>query len=294
MTMMPDRPQLSFENVVFATDFSKHSEVAGQYAGLFAQHTGAWLVAMHAFIPLRPAITVEMEGFTASEQRATAEKMLEEIAAKLAPAGTRWRTLLVEGEPEEMTACIQKFTGSTLVVLGTQGKGRIRHHLIGSTAEEVLRTLSCPVMTVGPHVAPPGTAISFKNILYATDFSPEAMKAAVYAVTLAQAFGAHLHILNVLTLDDVSSVKELHEKQRGFHRELNKLVPEEAKVFMEPSSYVELGEVRERILEHAKENKIDLIVIGPRSSDKVKMPFGRGLTYRLIAEAECPVMTLRQ
>lgn len=294
MTMKPERPELSFDNVVFATDFSKYSETAGQYAGLFAQYSGAWLVTMHAFIPLRPAITVEMEGFTISEQRQTAEKMLEEAAAKLAPEGTRWRTLLVEGEPAEMTARIEQFTGSTLVVLGTQGKGRIKHHLVGSTAEEVLRTLSCPVMTIGPHVPAPGKALCFKNILYATDFSPEAMKAATYAVTLAQAFGAHLHILNVLTLDGVESVHELHEKQRGFHRELDKLVPEEAKVFMEPSSYVELGEVRERILEHAKAHKIDLIVIGPRSSDKVKMPFGRGLTYRLIAEAECPVMTLRK
>jgi nucleotide-binding universal stress UspA family protein len=294
MTMKPERPELSLDYVVFATDFSGHSEVAGQYAGLFAQYSGARLVAMHSFIPLRPAITVEMEGFTSTEQRHTAEKNLEEVAARLAPAETRWQTVLLEGEPAEMVARIEQLPGSSLLVMGTQGKGRIQHHLIGSTAEDLLRSVTCPVMTVGPNVLTPGKTLTFRNILYATDFSPEAMQAAVYAVTLAQAFGAHLHILNVLTLDEVGSVDELHAKQRAFHRELNKLVPDEARAFMEPSSYVELGEVRERILEHAKAHRIDLIVVGPRSIEKVRMPFGRGLTYRLIAEAECPVMTLRQ
>ena len=40
--------------------------------------------------------------------------------------------------------------------------------------------------------------VSFQRIVYATDFSPEAAKACVFALSFAHYFGAHLYLCHVL------------------------------------------------------------------------------------------------
>ena len=45
---------------------------------------------------------------------------------------------------------------------------------------------------------PPKQPINFQRIVYATDFSPEAAKACVFALSFAQDFGAHLYLCHVL------------------------------------------------------------------------------------------------
>lgn len=41
--------------------------------------------------------------------------------------------------------------GADLVVIGTHGRGGLAHMLLGSAAEQVLRSTSCPVLTVRPN-----------------------------------------------------------------------------------------------------------------------------------------------
>jgi hypothetical protein len=82
--------------------------------------------------------------------------------------------------------------------------------------------------TVGPHAnetsAPRG---QFREILYATDFSPESLDAAAYAVSLAQEFQSRLVLLHVIQrrrAGDLVSITELRRVltknfcARSFHR----------------------------------------------------------------------------
>jgi hypothetical protein len=49
------------------------------------------------------------------------------------------------------------------------------------------------VVTVGPHVKPVcSETFPFARILFATDFTSAAAKAAIYAVTFAEVFGAKI------------------------------------------------------------------------------------------------------
>ena len=47
-------------------------------------------------------------------------------------------------------------------------------------------------------MSPPELPINFQKIVYATDFSPEAAKACVFALSFAQDFGAHLYLCHVV------------------------------------------------------------------------------------------------
>jgi hypothetical protein len=57
MNMEIDR-DLTFDAVVFGTDFFESSQVTGRYAALFARHFNADLIVAHAFTLVQPAMEV--------------------------------------------------------------------------------------------------------------------------------------------------------------------------------------------------------------------------------------------
>ena len=82
--------------------------------------------------------------------------------------------------------------------MGTHGRHGISHLLVGSVAERVVRTASCPVLTlehpehefVVPTLRPPpgseAVMIALKQILVATDFSEPSDAALAYGRELAR------------------------------------------------------------------------------------------------------------
>jgi nucleotide-binding universal stress UspA family protein len=88
------------------------------------------------------------------------------------------QTVLTQGNPWlEMSGVIGD-AGIDLVVMGTHGRGVIGTLVLGSVAEQVLRQASCPVLTVGPEVAPSLVDHDkLSHILFATDFSEGSMHA---------------------------------------------------------------------------------------------------------------------
>jgi hypothetical protein len=54
----------------------------------------------------------------------------------------------VLGTPAEAIIDYAGATGTSLIVMGTHGRTGLAHLLIGSVAEQVVRTAPCPVLTV--------------------------------------------------------------------------------------------------------------------------------------------------
>lgn len=92
---------------------------------------------------------------------------------------------LLEGDPKEMIPELADIQAPSLIMLGTHGGGRFKRGIIGSVAEQILRSTLWPSMTVGPQVGSnPSIKFPFERILYATDFTPEAAHAVSYALLL--------------------------------------------------------------------------------------------------------------
>jgi nucleotide-binding universal stress UspA family protein len=164
-----------------------------------------------------------------------------------------------------------------LIVLGTTSKHGLMKLALGSTAEEVIRTAYCPVLTVGPHVRRPGEGpVSFRRIVYATDFSAQAAKGADLALALGRTEGAKVYLCHVL--GDKAAKKAL--------------VPEGAHCWCDPECVVEHGKAAEAILALAKRVDADLIVLGARKASFWVEFVRTGLTPALLAEATCPVLTV--
>jgi len=60
-------------------------------------------------------------------------------------------TMLATGIPYREIIRKARETGSDLVVIGTHGRTGVEHVIFGSTAERVVRTSACPVLSVRLH-----------------------------------------------------------------------------------------------------------------------------------------------
>ena len=135
--------------------------------------------------------------------------------------------------------------------------------------------------------------ISVRQIVYATDFSPESLAGAPFATSLAQQFQAKLTLLHV-----IEKIEDTGRRPSSIDlalQRLEKLVPEEARLWCSPKPSVQLGPSADCILQEALNSKADLIVLGVRAAAghlgaATHLPWTTA--HKVIAQAHCPVLTI--
>jgi nucleotide-binding universal stress UspA family protein len=178
--------------------------------------------------------------------------------------------------------------------------------LLGSVAEDILRHASCPVLTVGPKVS--GRAklpaiqsrgrdlapveLELRQIVFATNFDQDSQFVAREAVSLAEEFRARLTLLHVI--EDYTQLGSRPGPMDDGVDRLKSLVPKDAALQYLPEAVLEFGSPPDRILRVASEREADMIVLGARSaSDPGTTHLPWTTAHHVIAQAHCPVLTLR-
>jgi nucleotide-binding universal stress UspA family protein len=290
-----DKPVLDLKTVVYATDFSLCSQNAGLYAARIAAYFSAKLLVAHAFRLSQAALEVETGDRKVSQQRVDLKNLLSKEALHLGMNSMEVTPTLLEGDPKDAIPRLADRNEPSMIVLGTHGGGRLERGIIGSVAEEILRSTRWPALTVGPKVqsVTPKT-LPFERILFATDFTPVAASAATYAVMLAEAFGARIDVLNVIHDSVIGHPEPLSDLRNRFYGILDGLLPQQALEFCDPITFVTMGNAFDRILEHIREQSIDLLVLGIRKTSHLGMEMRTSAAFRIIVGAECPVLTIRR
>jgi universal stress protein A len=142
----------SFTKILTAIDFSENSECAFDYALTLATQFNAELTIIHVInepVDLRgfyvPHISFEQ---LEKEIEESAVKMMETFCNTKLGTFSNYKTSIMTGIPsDEITAAATRIDAS-LIVLGTHGRTGLDRILFGSTAERVVRSASCPVLTV--------------------------------------------------------------------------------------------------------------------------------------------------
>ena len=294
MPLIEERVSVSVKKILLATDFSSASGKAAAYARALARRFSSTVEIAHVF---DPSVVTSYEeaivGLPADERRRTVSEDIERLRDDLSASGIDVRTTLAEGHrPFATLLKIAKDQEVDLIVAGTESKSGMERLMLGSTAEEVIRNAECPVLTVGPNAKIPSDApLAFQTIVYATDFSAEAAKAAVYALSFAQDSGAHLYFCYVLDLQiDAAAKSEFVDG--AFQSALKGMIPESSYDWCSPECVVEHGNAAKAILALAERVHADLIVLGARKASFWLTRIERGVTPDLLAQATCPVMTV--
>lgn len=285
------KARISLQNILYATDFSRYSHSALPYARSIARKYGSRIVAVHV-ISLSPFTTSSpTQAWQAMVAQAVRES--KEAMKGLEPQwkGIPHETLVRRGNIWTELSTIIGEKDINLIITGTHGRTGISKLLMGSVAETIFRHAPCPVLTIGPDISgEPDSFADIHIILYPTDFRPESLTAASYAISLAQENQARLYLLHVV--ESAASVEE----EASLRNRLRSLVPPEAELSCAPKALVEFGTAAQKILDLAEELAVDLIVLGPKRTPIVPggTHLGVSTAYKVASQAICPVLTVRR
>jgi nucleotide-binding universal stress UspA family protein len=141
-----------FKKILVPVDFSAHSAEAVRYAADLSRRCEASVELLHVFQTMAyalpegyvvpsgsqlQAILNEFESQLAADKRAAEEAGALNVATKLLQGGVATEILRCAKEHE-----------CDLLVMGTHGRTGMKHVLLGSVAEYLVRVAPCPVLTV--------------------------------------------------------------------------------------------------------------------------------------------------
>ena len=302
---------IGFKHVLIATDFSNASQQALAYALAIARRYGSSLSIVHA-IPPGPRDPIPLEALPRELNRRQfdAEEQMKRLGENLRLEDLNYHTLLQQGPVWDVLASVIQRESVDLLVLGTHGRGGLKKLALGSVAEAALRLAPCPVLTIGPQVAPVGSGpVEFRRILFATDFGLAADKAFPYALSLAEDHHSKLFLLHMVPPMPSANLsptaygpsacaanqymnwqKTMREESR---RRLRALLPPNAKLVASPEYIAATDFLPEGILDTAVKHDAELIVMGANrtSSPRIAAHMPWALIHEVICHAKCPVLS---
>jgi universal stress protein A len=184
--------------VLCPVDFSDCSRRALHYADALANRYDADLHVVHFYLEVvPPAVPLEVPKTPDGDsvRQATIEALGEFV--KRAGVTRDVRRLARPGLPVQGVLDYAAEIRADLIVLGTHGRTGLDRALLGSTAERVLHSAACPVLTIPGAAAEsaPRDHASFTHVLCAVDFSPASAPVVEHGLSLARDSEAKLTLL---------------------------------------------------------------------------------------------------
>jgi nucleotide-binding universal stress UspA family protein len=298
---------MRIQKVLFATDFSEHAEKALAHALWYAREFGAELHMLHALVlhdadPANPDLDFPDLEEAGGQIREWARSRMREVSDRIGepevPVVRATRrgiaaapAILEYGREEDVD----------LVVMATHGRRGIRRLLMGSVAEEVVRTAARPVLTVRPdsaaeHGDPP------RRILVPVDFSTHSDRALRYGAALCERTGAELHAVHAVSeryfpdayfaeAAEIQAMAAAAEERvpEALHRNVHEVLGEEADV----RTRIEAGSPAQAVAEYAEEEDVDLVVVSSHGRTGLERVLLGSVAEGVIRRAPCPVLTVK-
>lgn len=137
--------------------------------------------------------------------------------------------------------------------------------------------------------------VTFKNILFATDFLPAAEAAMPYAAGIAGSFGANLYAMHVTEPVNyalrpdvwVGMQTAVEAEKKAFREELHRQFPE-----ITPKMIEAEGKVWTAVAAAIEKYEIDLVVLGTRGRTGLEKVLLGSKAEEILRLAPCPVLTV--
>ncbi|WP_433964888.1 universal stress protein [Tunturiibacter gelidiferens] len=285
---------LSFSKVLLATDFSPASQAAFQVALRVCTELRASLSILHVLEdPYVPSSGPGGQFFELDSISQADRRSLDSLREAAQLAGVPCEANMVNGTASLAILEAISTQNADLVVLGTSALHGFERLVFGSTAEAILREAPCPVLTVGPQVSQSAmTSHSEGPIVFATDFHRTTTHAIRYAKPFCVASKSPLHCLHVLPRA-LESNSPNQIVPMIMTEALHHVATESGTTIRSPICAVTYGsEISNAVVEYAKQHKAKLIVLGVRRASMLASHVQAHITYRIITEAPCPVLTI--
>ncbi len=279
----------AIRRVLFPSDLSPASDRAFDHARFLAGHFGAHLTLYHV-VEVPPTYGQGPwvpEDAVWQRLAVAAREHLGMLGAGLPVQSD----VVVEREPMARRALVAHIRGTQpdLTVMATHGRGGLAHLFAGSVTETVVQHGRCPVVCV--REPEHGVALPYRRILVPTDLSEASRRAFPLAALLARRFDAEvlaLHVARVTapaSLHGVSYLMEASPSEQALEQFLER---DFADVRVTPR--VLLGSAWDRIVETARTERTDVIVMSTHGHDGLVDRVVGSHTERVVRHAPCPVL----
>lgn len=302
---------INIARILCPIDFSESSSLALRHAIATAKWYGSRVTVLHVVsyapaVDVMPLLEIEGRRWFNEEDRERIAAAARRLAHEAVGGAVDADVVVVDSTTVDREILNQAAAlKSDLIVMGTHGRSGFDRLLLGSVAEKVLRTATCPVMIVPPHTEHPVAAgdVDFDRILCAVDFSDGSLAALGHALSMAEEADAKVTVLNVIErppeLDalpvsaafNVDEVRAAAEAERL--RRLRALIPASVTPYCTVETAVWEGSAWRGILHVAAERRSDLIVMGVHGRGAFDLALFGSNTHHVVRAATCPVLTVR-
>lgn len=295
--------------VLFTTDFSEISNHALPYAIKMAKIFKAELIMLHAVTlyehdPNDPNHQFpSLQAYCADLQQA-ADMHFQVCIEKIGDVGVTVRKEIVQGISPH--AAIIDFCEAEkdvgMIVMSTHGRSGLSHVLLGSVTENILRYAQCPVLVVkNPEhefIDPKTGDVHLKRILFPVDFSEGSLRPIDFLRSIAERHDSQVIVYHAIDVEippvyytaGIESVLQIDpELHTRVQKKVKDLVGKKLNGLNVRYEVAE-GRASSLIRSFAKEEQVDLIVMGSAGSHGIGDFLFGSTASRVIQKAVCPVL----
>ncbi len=275
------------KKIIVPIDFSKHSEFALEAASILAKKNNAQILALH-MLEISDSMLINSD----NEQQAKAvfflklaEQKFETFLDKDYLKDVNVLPIVKHFKVFSEVSQVAKEHSADLIVMGSHGTSGFSEIFVGSNTEKVVRHSEIPVLVIKNRPK----SMDYKKVIFASDFSDEAVKPYINASNLLTSFGSDMYLLNVnVPGERFKSSSEMETTMTEFLQKsdgnLNR---------MNAVNYVSDVSVERGILSFAKKIDADLIVIPTHGRTGLAHFFEGSISEDLANHADLPVMTFK-
>ncbi|HXG52410.1 MAG TPA: universal stress protein [candidate division Zixibacteria bacterium] len=292
---------MDIRNILWASDGSKESRAALEWAELLAARFGARVTALSVIetpdfrtLKVPQDLRRELSVVDAEMERAESRR-LKRITAALAEKGVVAEACVAKGFPyAEILKAAQR--NVDLIAMGKRGLNLWGRMLLGSTTMRVVREARVPVLTVKAAAGKP----SLGKIVVPTSFCENDVTALAWALTVARKFHATVTLLHV-----IEAHRSYDSVEGGIMGRLRSAANQELAALREriPRSQRKGIALVERVIAFPRawsgivtfvgEQGADLIVMSTHARAGVSRLVLGSVAEGVVREAPCPVVTVR-
>ncbi len=294
---------MTFNKILVPLDGSHLAETVLPMVGHLAQACQSQVMLLH-IIERGASPTVHGDRHLVNDGDALA--YLDEISQRLPSGLTVEKHVHTTAESDVAASIVQhsRELNADLVVMCTHGNSGLHTRLFGGIAQHVLSRGHTPVMLTSPQKPSPVSEFSCRSILVPLDGNEEHEAGLETATQLAKVCGAALHLVGVIhemhtlpaertisaLLMPTATNEMLEQSSRQMAQYLSGLVQGIRRQNLNVSADIQRGDPTEKILQIARQQKVDLIVLGTHGKTPMEAFWSGSLTPALFVQSQTPIL----
>lgn len=214
------------KTILYATDYSKNSELALKYAYNITTRMKAKLVVIHVFdyptmlddlsLKAQPAFP-DIEGDAFKKHNKKLSAFCKSVL------NIDMTTSTIEIDAIENKSVVKGIAGKAneidafLIITGMKGLSALREIIMGSNAKHLIEKAPCPVLTIPSH----SVKTQIETIVYATDFEEEDFGAINKLAEIAKPFNAKIKIVHISPIGETVEKRQKKDLEDKIHKHVD-------------------------------------------------------------------------